>query len=378
MARHVYQEFDGSQFPTQDALRQFESFMEYVMTYGERAMEALRAAEEDPEQRRIIEQWIEEGLLERVGVKFRLTARSVQSLQRKAMMEVFRGLQADSPEGHESQEFGAGGERTEGLRPYQFGDPASFVDLAATLRNAVARGGAGVPIRLQEQDFEVCLTESKATCSTVILLDMSGSMGRWDRFPSAKRCAMAMHALIRQRYPLDTVDVVGFHSGAEVIPEHRLPLALPKRVSMFDPQIRIRLPIARLDEGPQHFTNLHMGLLMAGRILSRRGGRNKQLFIITDGEPTAHVEGGEVHLLYPPEEATAMATLTEALHMSRRGVRFSTFALIDDYGYMDWLSFVDHLTKLTRGVAFYTTSGELSHCVMESYLSGRRSKTFLS
>jgi uncharacterized protein with von Willebrand factor type A (vWA) domain len=378
MARHVYQEFDGSDFPTQEALRHFESFMEYVLAYGERAMDALRDAELDPEQRKIIEQWIEEGLLDRVGVKFRLTSRAVQSLQRRAMMEVFRGLKPDAPEGHESQASGAGGERSDGLRPYQFGDSASTVDMNATMRNAVARGGPGLPIRLREEDFEVHLTESKATCNTVILLDMSGSMGRWDRFPQAKRCAMAMHALIRQRYPLDTVDVVGFHSGAEVIPEHRLPLAMPKRVSMFDPEIRIRLPLDRIGEGPQHFTNLHMGLLMAGRILSRRGGRNKQLFIITDGEPTAHVEGGEVHLLYPPEESTAMATLTEALHLSRRGVRFSTFALIDDYGYMDWLTFVDHLTKLTRGVAFYTTSGELSHCVMESYLSGRRSKAFLT
>jgi uncharacterized protein with von Willebrand factor type A (vWA) domain len=187
-----------------------------------------------------------------------------------------------------------------------------------------------------------------------------------------------MYALIRQRFPLDTVDVVGFASGAEVIPEHKLPLILPKRITMFEPEIRLRIPIAKLPEAPQHFTNLQMGLMTARRLLARRGGTNKQVFIITDGQSTAHVEGDHVHLIYPPEEATAIATLTEAVMLARRGVRFSTFALIEDYFYMDWIGFVEHLTKLTKGVAFYCTSGDLSHCVMESYLSGRKTKTYIA
>ena len=222
------------------------------------------------------------------------------------------------------------------------------------------------------------MTESKATCSTVVLLDMSGSMSRWDRFTQAKRCAMAIYALIRQRFVLDTVDIVGFFSAAEVIPEHKLPLVMPKRVSMFDPEIRIRVPIEDVETAPQHFTNLQMGLMTARRILARRGGRNKQVFIITDGQPTAHVEGGDILLLYPPEESTAIATLSEAMNLSRHGVRFSTFALIEDYYYMEWLGFVDQLTKLTRGVAFYCTSGNLADCVMESYLSGRKTKTYIA
>src|SRR3970282_1148595 len=96
-----------------------------------------------------------------------------------------------------------------------------------------------------ERDFELHQTESKATCSTIILLDMSGSMSRWDRFPQAKKCAMAMYALIRQRFPMDTVDVVGFATSVEVIPEHPLPLVVPKRVSLSDPVIRKRV---KLDE----------------------------------------------------------------------------------------------------------------------------------
>ncbi|MHC4698594.1 MAG: VWA domain-containing protein [Planctomycetota bacterium] len=375
--RYIYQEWDGSEFPTQEHLAQFSNFMEYLIEFGDQALEALKELAEDPEQRKIIEQWLEEGLLEKAGVRFKLTPRAINSLQRKALMEVFSDLKADSSEGHETPQQGVGGERAEGTRAYQFGDPVSEVNLGATLRNAVRRSGPGLPIRLEEGDFELHATESKATCSTVILLDMSGSMSRWNRFAQAKRCAMAMFALIRQRFVLDTVDIVGFASAAEVISEHKLPLVLPKRISMFDPEIRLRVAISDLPSAPQHFTNLHMGLMTARKILARRGGQNKQVFIITDGQPTAHVAGGYVHLLYPPQEETTLATLTEAFALTRQGVRFSTFALIEDYFFMDWISFVDQLTKLTKGVAFYCTSGDLANCVMESFLSGRKTKTFL-
>jgi len=376
--RFVYQEWDGTEFETQEHLQYFSNFMEYILEYGEQAMKALRELSDDPEQRKIIDKWIEDGLLDKVGVNFKLTPRAINSLQRKALMEVFRNLKAESAEGHETHLQGRGGERSEGTRTYQFGDPVSEIDLHATLRRAIATHGTGLPLRLDERDFELHQTDSKATCSTVILLDMSGSMGRWDRFTQAKRCAMAMYALIRQRFVLDTVDIVGFATGAEVIPEQKMPLSLPKRISLYDPVVQMRVPIPELETAPQHFTNLHMGLKMARRILSRRGGQNKQVFIITDGQPTAHVEGGDVVLLYPPDESSTMATLSEALILSRHGVRFNTFALIEDYFYMDWLGFVDQLTKLTRGVAFYCTAGNLTDCVMESYMSGRKTKTFLA
>jgi len=375
--RFVYQEWDGQEFPTQEHLQQFAQLLEFVLEYGDDALRSLRDLEDDPEGRKLIEKWIEEGLLDKIGAKFRLTPRAISSMQRKALMEVFRGLKANSPEGHESQTVGTGGERLEGTKAYQFGDSINEIDLNITLRNAVQRGGLGLPIRLCEDDFALHLTESKATCSTVILLDMSGSMGRWDRFTQAKKCAMAMYALIRQRFALDTVDVVGFASGAEVIAEHKLPLAMPKRISTHEPEIDRRVPLAKLATAPQHFTNLHLGLITARRILARRGGANKQVFIITDGQPTAHMEGDVVHLIYPPDESSIYATLGEAVNLSRHGVRFSTFALIEDYFYMDWVDFVGNLTKLTRGVALYCTSGDLSHAVMESYLSGRKRKTVI-
>lgn len=383
--RFIYEQWDGTEFPTQDHLESFGTFMEYLIEYGDEALEALKQVELDPEQREMLEEWIKEGLLEKVGARFKLTPRAINALQRKALMEVFRDLKPDSVEGHETMHVGPGGERTEGTKPFAFGDPVSDVDLMQTLRNALTRRGQGsgvpsrgTPIRICEEDFEVYQTESNATCSTVILLDMSGSMSRWRRFSSAKRCAMAVYALIRQRFTLDTVDVVGFHTGAEVIPEHRLALVNPKQITMFDPQVRIRVPIAQIEQAPAHFTNLHMGLRLARQILAQRPGRNKQVFIITDGQPTAHLQGDYVYLRYPPDESSALATLREAMLLARQDIRFSTFALIEDYYYMDWIGFVDQLTKLTRGVAFYCTSGNLTSAIMESYLTGRRRKAYLA
>ena len=372
-----YGQWDGQEFTTADKLELFERFADFVMEYGDLALEALEQMELSDEEREILNKLLEEGLIEKIGVRWRLTPRAVSAMQRKALMEVFSHLRRGQREGHETPTPGQAGERAEGTRPYQFGDPVSELDINATLRNAIAHRGPGTPLVIRESDFELYQSDGQATCSTVILLDMSGSMARYHRFFYAKRCAMALYALIRQRFAQDTVDLVGFYSAAAVIPEHKLPLLMPKPVSVFDYQVRLRVRVDEADQAPQHFTNLQMGLLQAERILRRRGGENKQIFIITDGQPTAHLEGDYIHLVYPPVQATALATLKESLRISRRGIRICTFALTDDYEYLDWVSFVDQLTRLTRGVAFYCPSGELSNCVMESYLSGRKEKTYL-
>ena len=202
-------------------------------------------------------------------------------------------------------------------------------------------------------------------------------MMRYGRFLAAKKVALAMQALVRCRFPQDTLDFIGFYSGASRIPEMLLPLAMPKPVTIYDYQVRLKVPLDQINRAPQHFTNLHMGLQMARRLLRKRTSENKQIFIITDGQPTAHVEGDFVYLLYPPDPRSTVATLKEAVLTVREGARVSTFALIEDYWGMDWVGFVDQLTKLTKGVAFYTSSAELSSCIMESYLSGRRKKAYI-
>jgi Ca-activated chloride channel homolog len=386
--KYFYSEFDGEEFPTPDNLFGFDQLMQFIIEHGEQALKAIEQMMNDPKnqaQSDMLEQLLKDGMLDKDGKgRLRLTPRAVSKMQRKALMEVFANLKEGRREGHERVTPGPGGERIEGTKPYQYGDPVAELDMHQTLHNALTRHGLPKSaegrrrIRFDEKDFELHLHEGVTSCSTVVLLDMSGSMMRYGRFLSAKRVAMAMQALVRGRFPQDSIDFVGFYSGAAKIPEVMLPLTMPKPVTIYDYQVRLRVPINQLDKAPQHFTNLHMGLQMARRILRKRTSENKQIFIVTDGQPTAHVEGDFVYLLYPPDPRSTVATLKEAVTAVREGCRISTFALIEDYWGMDWVSFVDQLTKLTKGVAFYTSSGELASCIMESYLSGRKKKQYIA
>jgi len=385
--KYFYSQFDGEEFPTQDKLFGFDQLMQFIMEHGEQALKAIEQMMNDPKnqaQSEMLEQLLKDGMLDKDGQgRLRLTPRAVTKMQRKALMEVFANLRDGQREGHERTTPGLGGERIDGTKPYQYGDPVSELDFHQTLRNALTRHGlpdaeGKARIRFDEKDFELHLHEGVTSCSTVVLLDMSGSMMRYGRFLAAKKVAMAMQALVRVQFPQDSIDFVGFYSGASRIPEVMLPLAMPKPVTIYDYQVRVKVPVNLLDKAPQHFTNLHMGLQLARRILRKRASENKQIFIITDGQPTAHVEGDYVYLLYPPDPRSTVATLKEAVLAVREGCRMSTFALIEDYWGMDWVSFVDQLTKLTKGVAFYTSSGELASCIMESYLSGRKKKQYIA
>jgi uncharacterized protein with von Willebrand factor type A (vWA) domain len=399
--KYFYGEFNGEEFPTQDKLFGFDQMMDFIMQHGEQALKALEQMMKDPkrpEHSELLEQLFKEGLLDKDGKgKLRLTPRALGRMQKRALMEVFANLRQGQREGHEKVTPGQGGERVEGTKAYQYGDPVSELDIHTTLRNALQRNGlpqgsgfrvqgsgnSNAPsglsaIKFNEKDFELHLHEGMTNCSTVVLLDMSGSMMRYGRFLAAKRVAMAMQALVRSRFPQDSIDFVGFYSGANKIPEAMLPLSMPKPVTIYDYQVRLKVPIDQIDRAPQHFTNLHLGLQLARRILRKRASENKQIFIVTDGQPTAHVEGDFVHLLYPPDQRSTIATLKEAVLAVREGCRISTFALIEDYWGMEWVGFVDQLTRLTKGVAFYTSSDQLASCIMESYLSGKKKKAHIA
>lgn len=382
--KYFYGQYDGEEFPDQESLFGSSNLMDFILEYGEEGLKAIEQMMNDPknaEQQALLDKLMKEGMFDKDGEgKLRLTPRAVNRMQQKALLEVFANLRNGNRDGHEKITTGTGGERTDGTRPYQFGDPVSEIDLHQTLHNALTRRGVAKPdgspsqIRFDERDLELHLHEGTTSCSTVVLLDLSGSMMRYGRCLAAKRVAMAMLGLVRQRFPQDSIDFVGFYSGAAAIPESKLPLVMPKPVTVFDYQVRMKVKADQIDRAPQHFTNLHMGLQLARRILRQRTSENRQIFIITDGQPTAHVEGDEIHLLYPPDQRSTVATLKEAVLAMRDGCRISTFALIEDYWGMEWVGFVDQLTKLTRGVAFYTNSAGLSSCIMESYLSGRKKK----
>ena len=276
--KYFYGHYDGEEFPTQDNLFGFDQMMQFILQYGEQALKAIEKMMKDPKdpaQSELLEQLLKEGMLDKDGKgKLRLTPKAVTRMQRKALNEVFANLRTGQRDGHEKVTPGAGGERIDGTKPYNFGDPVSELDLHQTLHNALARHGLptaggkgnaqpGGRIRFDEKDFELHLHEGTTSCSTVVLLDMSGSMMRYGRFLSAKKVAMAMQGLIHGRFPQDSIDFVGFYSGASKIPEVMLPLCMPKPVTVYDYQVRMKVPIDQLDKAPQHFTNLHMGLQMS-------------------------------------------------------------------------------------------------------------------
>ena len=401
--KFTYGEFDGQPFPTPDALFPQPKVMQFILQYGEKALEALEQFDEGDPENEYVEEMINAGLLEEYEDengkrKLRLTPKMLKGLQNKAFEEIFSNLQRGNKDGHLTQATGRTTERTEGTKAYEFGDPISELDLGATMRNAMSRqmaersdatGAAkpSLPIHINSGDFELHLTEGSADVATVMLLDLSGSMMRYGRFYQAKRVALGMQALISGRFPQDTIDYVGFYSLAERIREQDVPLVMPKPVTIHDYSVKIRVPLAQAQADPKrlplHFTNLQMGLRIARQILARKGAANKQIFIITDGQPTAHLEPGPtgeemLYLLYPPNERTSTITLKEALRCQQQGIRIATFALIEDYWGMDWVGFVDQMTRLTRGIAYYCTSEDLSSTVIESYLGGKRKKSFIS
>ena len=384
--RYFYGQYNGEEFPTSEKLFGFDQLMEFILLHGDQALDALQQLMEDNQKdSQILDKMIEEGLLNKDGQgKLRLTPRAVNRMQIKALNEVFQNMRQGLRDGHTSTAPGTGGERLEETRPYQYGAPIHELDLNQTLRNALQRQGlperneeGRFRIRFKERDLELHQQEGVTSCSTVVLLDMSGSMMRFGRFLAAKKVAMAMQQLVHSRFPQDTIDFVGFYSGAAQIPPIALPLIMPKPVTIFDYSVRVRVPIAQLDQAPQHFTNLHMGLQLARRILKRRGGENRQMLIITDGQPTAHVEGDFVYLIYPPDKRSSIATLKEAHLATREGCRIATFALVEDYWGMDWVTFVEQMNRLTKGIAFYTSAVELAGCIVESYLTGRKKKSYV-
>ena len=402
-----YAEFDGEQgaFLSPDALFPQKGVMDFILQYGQDGLDALdESDDEDGQIERLIAEMMQAGLVDRDDEgRLRLTPRMVRGMQHRSFLEIFRSLKPGVRDGHAAPEPGARGERLEGTKPYQWGDPLSEIDLGETLREAIqrvaaegppeaqalekGRTGGVLPIRLSDRDIRLFNVEAHTDSALCILIDLSGSMARYGRHIAAKRVAMGMRSLVREKFPLDTVDFIGFSSVAEVIREQDLPLVMPKPITTRQHDIRVRVPLDQAHLTHPHFTNLHHGLRLARQTLARRGAANKQLFIITDGEPTAHLSEGQtpegsggtmLNLIYPPSRRSQEATLREALRCHQEGIRISSFALIEEYYGMEWVGFVDQLTRLVKGVAFYCTAGDLGATIMESYLSGKRTKKALA
>ena len=378
MPQFEFSRWDGSQeFKPLSADELFDRFSEFLLEYGEHVMHLLDQLEE--EQPDVLDLLIKEGYVEKDEEgRFRVTPKGIRRTENKALDELFTIYKKDSLGKHETPFRGAGQVIHEESKPYQYGDPVANLNLHETMQNALVRQGGGTPIHVAEQDFVVYDTQYQTSCATVLLLDMSGSMGRYGKFYQAKKVALALDMLVRSRYREDFLQVVGFYTYATPLSARQLLYAAPKQVSIFDSRVHLRI---NLDHPPgfvpEHFTNIQAGLRFARRALARQPAQNKQIMIVTDGEPTAHLEGRDVLLIYPPSERTAQHTLQEVTACTNEGIHISSFALIEDSFYLELVNFVEQMARINRGVAAYCTAGQLGKFVLDSFTAGRRQRRMI-
>jgi len=287
------------------------------------------------------------GLIDQKEGRLQLTPRAIRKLGANALSDLFGKLNKDMLGQHKLDATGVGHERANDTKPYEFGDPFRL-DLHGTLRNALRRGGPGLPVKLLPDDFEIERTEHSTKSSTVLMLDLSMSMPMRDNFLPAKKVAMALHHLISSQFPRDYLGVVGFGETArELAPE--------------------QLPEVSWDFA--YGTNMHHAFTLARRMLGRQTG-TKQIIMITDGEPTAHVlPSGEVFFNYPPIRETVEATLREVMRCTKDEIRINTFMLDADNGLR---RFVEQLTKVNKGRAFFTSPDTLGDYVLVDFLEHKR------
>lgn len=314
------------------------------------------------ELQRLARRLEEAGLVEQREGRLELTPKGLRRIGQRALEDLFKHLSKDRLGGHGIARPGAGHERAEDTKAYELGDPFNL-HIERTLRNALRRqvaqgdldapASAGAPrvrfpVQLAPDDFEIERTEHQTQCATVLLVDLSLSMPLRDNFLAAKKVALAMQSLISGRFPRDYLGIVGFSERAREIRPEELPAVSWDYV---------------------YGTNMQHALLLARRLLARHHG-TRQIVMITDGEPTAHLlEDGEVFFNYPPVPATVEATLQEVLRCSREGIRINTFAL-DATGHLR--NFIEKITQLNRGRAFFTTPDTLGDYVLVDFIENRR------
>ncbi len=375
MSLSEYSRWDGTQeFQPQSAENVFDKIAEYMLQHGDQVLRHLDQLDDDmPELLDLIQK---EGLIEQDEKgQWRISPKGVRRVQQNALMDLFQTFQRDALGKHDSPQKGDGTVRLEDSKPYVYGDSLANLNLHETLKNALVRQGGGLPVRIHYDDYVVHETEFQTRCATIVLIDMSGSMGRYGKYAMTKKVAMALQAMVRGQFAQDSLQLVGFYTYANVLTERQLLNSAPKPISMYDSRIHLRYdldhPPARV---PQHFTNIHAGLRLARSLLSRQAAQNKQIIVITDGEPTAHIEGREVVLIYPPSEKTARHTLSEVHKCALAGIRVSSFALIEDYFYLGLVNFVEEMARVSRGIAAYCSADDLGKYVFDSFIGGRRTR----
>ena len=307
--------------------------------------EARRSWEELKDMMRRLE---EAGYVRRKGNKLELTPRGVRKIGDKAIRDIFAQLRKDRSGSHEIQYRGMGGENNGETKPWEFGDDFS-VDLQKSLLNTVRREGLGTPLQMRVDDFEVQRVDHTTQAATCLLIDRSRSMGYYGNFTAAKKVAIALHTLIRSKFPRDALYVIGFSDIAHQFSDDDM---------------------AELswDTGISG-TNMHHAFMLSRKLLSRHKGSTRQVIMVTDGEPTAHLDHGVPLFSYPPSPTTIRETLKEVRRCTQEGITINTFMLENSYPLID---FINMLTRINRGRAFYASPDKLGEYVLVDFMNNKR------
>ncbi len=292
----------------------------------------------------------EAGFLQKNRDRYKLGVRAVNQIAENAMKEIFKQMKKTHLGAHDTFVKGEWGDLTGQSVSYE--DTDSFeINLQKSLFNAVLREGPSVPVKFKKEDFEVDEHEHLTQSATVVMLDQSRSMGMFGTYTSAKKVALALYWLIRTKFPKDKIHVVGFSDYGMVIEGKDLP-----------------------ESTWNHWvagTNMHHGFTLARQILSKEKVANKQILMITDGEPTVHMENGRALFSYPPSPSTLDETLKEVKRCTREGILINTFMLEMNHFLIEFLT---QMTKINKGRTFYSEPDHLGRYVLVDFLKSRARK----
>ena len=311
---------------------------------GDDAAETLR------QLKQFLEILEEAGYIRRKGNSWELTPRGTRKIGQKALGEIYAQLKEDSFGKHPTREQGYGGDRADDTKKYEFGDPF-HLHLTKTISNSFYRDGPAVPVHLAPDDFEVYRSELLTQTATVMMLDLSWSMALRGSFQAAKKVALALNNLIRTQFMRDSLYIIGFSAYARELQAEQL-------------------PYVRWDESVLG-TNMHHALMMAQNLLAKHKAGTKQIIMISDGEPTAHLDRGRSYFAYPPSPITIRETLKEVKRCTQKGIVINTFMLDRNYYLKE---FVNQVAKINKGRVFYTTPDKLGQYILVDYVASKRKK----
>ena len=314
---------------------------------------------------------------------WQVTPKALRVYQRGLLSTIFGDLQAARSGRHEGVASADGAVELPATRPYEFGDSPAAMDIPQSMVNAMLRESAagprapGAPVRMRGEDIVVHRTRQQPKCATAVIMDMSGSMRHGGQYVQAKRMALALDGLIRSEYPGDYLQFVEMYTVARLRAPGEVPNIMPKPVTIHEPVVRLRADMS--DPGitemdlPLHFTNIQRALQLARQWLGGRPTPNRQVMLITDGLPTAHFEGSDLYMLYPPDPRTERETVREAMRCKDAGITINVFLLPSWNQGEDDVQFAHRMAEGTGGRVFFVAGRELDRFVVWDYVKRRRS-----